>query len=145
MEKEPKCLSQGKNYHKKVQKDWKINAEDTISTEKRIKKPSGKMGRIDVCVNCDEKLTAVVELKNSDWDKMKIEAVKRNVNRQAGQIWDYIDSQLIKGKEVSPGIVFSKSPINYDKLKIIEKLFDEQGISVTWEDESIERSRKERS
>jgi len=144
MGKEPKILSRGKDFHKKVQKDWEINAEGTISTEKQIKKPSGKMGRIDVCVNSDEKLAAVVELKNSDWDKIKIEAVKKNVNRQAGQIWDYIDSQLIKGKEVSPGIVFSKSPINYDKLKIIEKLFSEQGISVTWEDESIER-RKERS
>jgi len=144
MKKEPKILSRGKDFHKKVQKDWEINAEGTISTEKQIKKPSGKMGRIDVCVNSDEKLTAVVELKNSNWDKMTIETVKRNVNRQARQIWHYIDSQLKNGKEVSPGVVFSKSPKNYDRLELIEKLFSEQGISVVWEDESIEE-RKRRS
>ncbi len=144
MKKEPKILSRGKDFHKKIQLNWEINAEGTISTEKQIKKPSGKMGKIDVCVNSDEKLTAVVELKNSDWDKMKIEAVKRNVNCQARQIWDYIDSQLIKGKEVSPGVVFSKSPKNYNRLKLIEKIFNKQGISVIWEDESIEE-RKRRS
>lgn len=86
MGKEPKHLSQGKDFHKKIQKEWKLTAEGIVSTEKQVGKPSEKMGRIDVCVNSDEKLTAVVELKNSNWDKMTIEAVKRNVNRQARQI-----------------------------------------------------------
>ena len=51
--------------------------------------------------------------------------------------WDYIESQLELGKEVSPGVIFPKRPKDPDCLNLIEKLFEEEGISVVWEDESI--------
>lgn len=65
-------------------------------------------------------------------------AVRRNVRRQANQIWDYIDSQIEEGKHVSPGVVFKKRPKDPERLKLVEEMFEEQCIAVSWEDESME-------
>ena len=142
MAKEPKQLKRGKIYHKKLQKDWKHSSEGIVGLEKHIKKPNNGIGRIDIHVEADNKLVAVVELKNSDWDKMAVEAVKINVKRYSKQVWGYIDSQLDDKKDISPGIIFPEKPNSMKKLELIEKLFEEQFISVVWEDESIKERKK---
>lgn len=143
--KEPASLRRGKKFEKDIKENW---PEQKQKYEKSITKPSGKKGRIDVFVDAagadDEDLVAVVEIKASDWDKMTGKAVKRNVNRQINQVWDYIESQLEEGKHVSPGIIFPERPRDPKRMKLIEELFDERGIPVVWEDESIEE-RKGRS
>lgn len=141
---EPERLHRGKEFHKHIQKEWINTAEGDVTSEKPITKPSGRKGRMDIFVRSDETLVAVVEIKNSDWDTMTSTAIPRNVKRQARQILDYIESQLKLGKEVSPGIIFPKRPKNSNRLDLIERLFDEGGIPVVWEDESI-ADRKERS
>ena len=141
---EPKPLRQGKEFHKKIQKEWLNSAEGIVKPEKGIIKPSGRKGRIDIFVKSDEKLVVVVEIKNSDWDIMNPDAVRRNVKRQARQILKYIDSQLQSKKEVSPGIIFPKRPKNNYRMKLIEQLFEEEGIPVVWMDETDEE-RKSRS
>lgn len=141
---EPKLLRirKGKDFHEKVQKVWVEMAR--AKKEKPITKPSKKKGRIDIFVESDETLVAVVEIKASDWDKMTSISVHRNIKRQARQIWDYIESQLLASKDVSPGIIFPKRPKDSARMKLIEQLFEKEGISVVWEDESI-TERKARS
>ena len=145
---EPESLSRGKQYHKKVQNDWHKTAEGKVEHETEIIKPSGRKGRIDIFVDAsdenDKNLSAVIEIKASNWNLMTLEAVKRNIRRQAKQIWDYVESQLEQGKDVSPGVIFPERPEDTERLKMIEKLFEERGIPVVWEDESIEE-RKARS
>ena len=75
---------------------------------------------------------------------MTLPALRRNVKRQAAQVWDYIEAQLEQGKDISPGIIFLKRPKDSNRLKLIEALFEENGISVVWQDESIQE-RKARS
>lgn len=140
---EPKQLRKGKEYHKKIQKEWRDSAEGDVDPEHPILKPSGRKGRIDILVECDDKLVAVVEIKNSNWNTMTYEAIRRNVNRQANQIWNYIESQLDLRKEPSPGIIFPKRPRDLDRMNLIEQLFGEKGISVVWEDEpTVERKKR---
>lgn len=143
-DREPKSLHKGKQFHKKIQREWIDSAEGIVKPEKEIVKPSGQKGRIDIFVKSDEKLVAVAEIKNSNWDIMKPDAVRRNIKRQAHQILNYIDSQLELGKDVSPGIIFPKRPKDNDRMNLIEQLFEEEGISVVWMDESI-AERKARS
>jgi hypothetical protein len=135
---EPKQLRRGKIFHKKIQKDWHKSAEGTIKTEKSIIKPSGRKGRIDVFAQSDNSLVAIAEIKASNWDAMRISVIRRKVRRQATQVWDYIESQLESGIDVSPGIIFPKRPRDTELLKLIERLFEEEGLSVVWDDESIE-------
>jgi hypothetical protein len=139
MTSEPSQLSRGKAFHKKVQDDWVNSAEGKILIEKGITKPAGRKGRIDIFAEDDgDNLVAVAEVKNSDWDKMTDPAVRRNVRRQIKQIWDYIESQLEGEKDVSPGVIFPRRPQSRERMRLIEDMFEEEGIPVVWQDESIE-------
>ena len=94
----------------------------------------------------DDNLVAIIEIKNSDWDRMTLDAVRRNVRRQARQLWKYIESQLEglggdERKEVCPGIVYPRRPTTPGRLKLIENLLEEEGIPVVWDDESIKERR----
>ena len=142
---EPRRLRDGKTFHKRIQAAWKT-AEGHPVNERPCTKPDGRRGRIDVHVDVDDNLVAIVEIKNTDWDRMTPDAVRRNVRRQARQIWRYIESQLEglgsdERKEVCPGIVFPRRPTTPGRLELIEKLFEEEGIPVVWDDEPIEERR----
>lgn len=132
---EPKRLREGKAFHKKVQAEWEAYAEGEVQIEKTVKK-NDRAGRLDVFVSdADGEIRAIVEIKNSNWDKMAPQAVRRNVRRQARQIWRYIELQpTLDG--ICPGVVFPKRPSDPQRLELIEHLFEEEGIPVVWEDES---------
>lgn len=128
-----------------MQADWLKTAEGKILVEKGITKSTGRKGRIDIFVSdSGDNLVAVAEVKDSDWDKMTDSAVRRNVRRQIRQVWNYIESQLKTKKDVSPGIIFPKQPKDKERMKLIESMFEEEGIPVVWQDETIEE-RKARS
>lgn len=151
----PERLRRGKAFHKKIQKDWEKTAEGHVSVEETVSKSAGRdsgkgrMGRIDLHVD-DSDVAAVVEIKHSDWDRMTMAALRRNVRRQIRQIWQYIESQLhptdptIRPKDVSPGVVFPKRPRSKQRMRLIEMMFEEEGIPVVWDDESVVE-RKERT
>ena len=138
---EPERLRRGRAVHRKIQDEWEDTAEGDVWPEKPITKPSGRSGRIDVHVQADEGLVAVVEVKSSDWDAMTPKAVRRNAKRYARQLWDYIEAEIEDGFQVSPGIVFPTQPKTEGRLVEVERLFDEEGIPVVWEDETIEERR----
>ncbi len=143
--KEPKRLRRGKEFHKKIQADWINTAEGQVLIEKAVNKQTGRKGRIDIFVSDTvDKMVALAEVKDSDWNKMTDSAVRRNVKRQIKQIWDYIDSQLVRQKDVSPGVIFPERPKDKTRMRLIEDMFEEEGIPVVWQDETIEE-RKARS
>jgi hypothetical protein len=139
---EPERLVRGKQFHKNLQREWEKGFNraqgEKVTHEEKITKPSGRKGRIDIFVNADDNLMAIVEIKSTDWDKMTLEAVRRNFKRQANQIWHHIESQLEQDKDVSPGIIFPERPKNPVRLRLVEALFGERGIPVVWQDESKE-------
>lgn len=112
--------------------------------EKNVKRLKGRRGRVDIFVSSDsdEKHVAVVEIKASDWDRMKPKAVRRNALRQIRRIWSYIDGQVdLNRKDVSPGVIFPQRPSDPQRLQQIEDLFSEWAIQVVWHDESMEELR----
>ena len=76
-------------------------------------------------------------------DRLSLYAVRPNAKRYARQVWDSIEPEIEDTFQVSPGIVFTTSPKTDDRLAEIERLFEEEGISVVWEDEPIEERRHE--
>ena len=113
-------LKRGREIHSKIQSEWEKNAEGIKKIEKPCIKLSGRQGRMDIHVQDEDekKLVACVEIKASDWDAMTDKAVIRNVRRQIQQVWDYIESELDRGKEVSPGIIFPKRTKNKKRMPI---------------------------
>jgi len=117
-------------------------------SERHVIKPSGRRGRVDVFVSDDDPKgsVAIVEIKATDWDRIKDCNIRRNVRRQINQIWSYIESQIIKGqyvpggegKDVCPGVIFPRRPKDKERMNRIEAMFIEEGISVVWHDVTME-------
>ena len=133
--KEPRRLSKGKEFHLWLQENWHKTAQGKVETERPVTKPSGRRGRIDIIVDADQETKAVIEAKHSDWDAMAEKNVKRNVRRQAKQLWDYILSQPNEGAGVSPGIIFARKPTDRKRLKLVESLFDAEDVPIYWQED----------
>lgn len=138
----PQRLRRGQRLHLRLQAHWERTAAGHVTREAAVTKPDGRRGRIDIHVESDGPLVAVVEVKASEWNRMPIAAVRRNVARHARQVWKYIESQLAAGREVSPGIVYPLTPRSRQKRDLIEALLETQGIAVVWDDESISARRR---
>lgn len=138
--KEPRRLKSGKRFHKRVQNEWLDTAEGKICPEHGIRQTDGRKGRLDILVeDLGDNLVSVVEIKNTNWDRIRAENIRRNAKRQARQIWRYIDSQMeLYGKEVCAGVIFPKLPKKPDRVRLIEDLFHDEQIQVVWQSETIE-------
>jgi hypothetical protein len=143
MTQEPSILKKGKQFHKQVQEEWSKTAAGHVKIEEGVSKSDKRKGRADIFVDeIGDDLVSIVEIKNTDWDKIKPENIRRNVKRQARQIWDYIEFQTdSKGRSVSPGIIFPKIPKDPEKMKLIESILEGECVQVVWENESIEAVR----
>lgn len=114
---EPNHLSAGKQFHKELQADWKQWPHDgTIHEEHSVTKPSLRKGRIDIRVEVDGSFVSVVELKNTNWDKLKHTSVRPTIRRYIRQMWDYIESQLDREVDISPDVVARKIPDDPDRI-----------------------------
>ena len=144
MTQEPSILKNGKQFHNLVQEEWSKTAAGHVKTEKGVEKSNKRKGRADIFVDeIGDDLVSIVEIKNTDWDKIKPENIRRNVKRQARQLWEYIEFQTdSEGKSVSPGIIYPKTPKDPEKLKLIESILEGECIQVVWENESIEAVRQ---
>lgn len=86
---------------------------------------------------------SVIEIKATDWDCMAEGNIARNVRRQIRQLWSYIDAELeIYGMQVCPGIIFPALPSDSRRLAMIESMFNDEGIQVVWQNETIEEMKK---
>jgi hypothetical protein len=141
---EPSNLKKGKQFHELVQKEWCRTAAGHVKTEKSVSKSDRRRGRADIFVDeIGDDLVSIVEIKNTDWDEIKPENIRRNVKRHARQLWEYIEFQTdSEARSVSPGIIYPKIPTDHEKLKLIEAILEGECIQVVWENESIEAVRR---
>jgi len=137
---EPVQLRRGKRFHKLIQREWLKTAKDGYPRPERfIKKISGNYGRVDILVEqLGKEMVSVVEVKATDWERIKPQNLQRNLRRQIKQVWKYVDSQLdVYGFRVCPGIIFPKLPKDPKRLNIIEAAFNSGGIQVIWHNEFV--------
>lgn len=98
----------------------------------------GRRGRIDIkLVDEDEGHTIVVEIKATNWDKMKPYRVRPNALRHVRQLWRYIEAELEEG-DVLPAIIYPRTPKTPGRKDEIEEILQEMGIQVVWRDEQDE-------
>ena len=126
-------VGRGRDFEKWERSHWKegINAEAKNEAQTTWK---GKGGRTDIQLSLEEGQVVIVELKATNWDKMKENRVRANANRHANQIWRYINAQL-DYSEVIPSIVYPAPPKTPGRLEVIETILNERGIQVVWRDE----------
>jgi hypothetical protein len=145
---EPEILRNGKAFHKKVQDDWeqtakggKISKEHTINLSQFSKTSKcEKVGRLDLLVNELGDFVSVVEIKSTDWDKVKEENRKKLISSHRRQVWKYIEEYLdVEKVEVCPGIIYPHSPSAPGLKEMIENHLNEYGLQVVWYDDARQK------
>jgi hypothetical protein len=133
---EPPRLVEGKGFHAELQDNFIRTSEGTVTRERPIRTPSGRLGRIDIHIVAGDDLDAVVEFKRSNWDAMAPHRIGPNIRRYIRQVWRYIEAVMEEGKDVSPGIVFANKPKDPDLKRRIEKAFEDDCITIIWDDDT---------
>jgi hypothetical protein len=96
---------------------------------------NGKRGRVDTMLfDKDERHTIVVEIKASNWDKMKPHRVRPNALRHVRQLWRNIKAELKEGA-ILPTVIYPGTPKTPGRKNQIEEILHEMGIQVVWRDE----------
>ena len=143
MSREPEQLRRGKQFHRQIQQEWVEEAAGTIVPERTVRLIGGRRGRIDILVDeLGENLIAIIEVKATDWDQIKPENIRKNINRHIRQIWRYANAQVeMNDRIVSAGVIYPHMPQDPALVSLIESMCENDGIQVVWHDETIEEVR----
>jgi hypothetical protein len=136
---EPEQLRRGKEFHRRVQADWEKTAEGGVvhpehfvelpllpQTAKRVRK-----GRLDLFVGEMGDFVSVVEIKSTDWDRIKPKNIGRLLTSHRRQVWKYVE-EFVDNRhiDVCAGIIYPRTPNSDGLRKRVEDYMIEYGIPV---------------
>jgi hypothetical protein len=127
-------MSKGRRFEKWEKEYWPNGVEELPEFEAPANW-KGKRGRVDIKIDIPKNnLVVVIEVKASDWDKMKPHRVRPNALRHVNQIWRYIEAYL-PTREVAPALVYPSTPKTPGRKEEVESILDEYSIAAIWRDE----------
>ena len=129
-----KRVRRGRKFEERERSYWKGGVNDDAEFEAATKW-KGKRGRVDIRLRMEEDgQIVIVEIKATDWDRMKNHRIRPNALRHANQIWRYIEAHL-DPSDVVPAIVYPSPPKIPGRKEQVETLLEERGIQVVWREE----------
>ncbi len=141
---EPKVLKQGKLFHRKIQNEWLRSIVDghpaieySISLHTSPTYPQRvRRGRLDIFINELGPYVSIVELKSTNWDRIKNANISNLLSSHRRQIWKYINEYIdFKKIDVCAGIIYPKKPLMKTKRMTVETSMNDYGIQVVWQDQ----------
>jgi len=139
---EPEPLRRGKRFQKIVQADFgKDPGDGSVRCEAPIellltKAARKKWGRADILISEAGDIVAVLEIKATDWDRIKPKNIKKNLWRHQHQLYSYVERTLeIENKGLSAYIIYPTRPTSAALCKLIEDYLEGYGILPHWYDE----------
>lgn len=129
----PAVLRRGRAFEQREKSGWtKLDegeAQFEATTEWR-----GRRGRIDIRIPF-EGWSTHVELKATDWERMKPHRVRPNLRRHLRQVFRYVDAEVAAGRDVCPGIIYARAPCATARRREVETFFRENGVQLVWRQE----------
>jgi hypothetical protein len=137
---EPAQLSRGKRFQKIVQADFVGNTKDgTAQAEatvdlRQLTKVRQATGRADILIAEDgDDFVTILEIKATDWDRIKPKNIKRNLWSHQRQIFMYIDKYVdIENLNVCPGIIYPYPPTTPGLRELVESYLESYGAPADW-------------
>ncbi len=138
---EPEILRRGKAFHRRVQNNWKKTARNgTVCREHRIEFTQGssltrhsRAGRLDLFIDELGDFVSVVEIKSTDWDRVKQRNIRKLLGEHRRQVWRYIYGHLyLQHLDICSGIIYPHPPTTPGLKEKIEDYFNEYGLQVVW-------------
>lgn len=127
---EPIQLKRGKIFQKMVQNDYSLNSKDggvgieaVVTYNEGIKRMKGNYGRMDIIIDdSDKDYVMIMEIKATDWDRIKPKNIMRNLYRHGRQLHKYIDKFLETTKfNVGLAVVYPGPPLKEGLREYIEE------------------------
>jgi len=143
-ETEPSNLKRGKAFHKKVQSDWTKTIRDgklTLEQVIPLCKHKGpfvihRKGRLDLFVDELGRLVSVIEIKSTNWNRVKPKNVGKLLSWHRTQLWKNVSTYLeSEPTDVCPGLIYPFAPRDEGLKKRIEEYLNGYGIQVVWYEE----------
>jgi len=129
---EPDQLLRGKLFQNQVRVAWEEPGEPLYRFEQDVTHKL-KRGRADIVIYGNGRFCAVLEIKATDWDRIKVGNVNKNLWRHQNQLLRYIDKFLESDKlNVCPGIVYPRPPRKKGLRQHIECYLEDRGIPAYW-------------
>ena len=129
---EPERFSRGKKFQKLVQADFERNTKDGIARReqriifKMLEKIRQKSGRMDILIAELDDFVTILEIKATDWDRIKPKNIKKNLYRHQKQLFGYVEKYIeIDKMDVCLGIIYPEPPRNKGLREFIEKHLEE--------------------
>jgi DNA-binding sugar fermentation-stimulating protein len=132
-------LAKGRAFHDAVQSAFLTGLANATGFRERCwRLTAGGRGRVDLAVVTDdrEKMLIIIEIKGTDWDKIRPDRVKRNVQRHIRQLLAYLDTaigELEAGQweGIAGALLYPSRPASAESVACIEAAAAEQAIMVT--------------
>lgn len=136
---EPKQFIRGKKFQKIVQKDFEINSQDGLVKSEAVIKFEGlqkakkKSGRADILITELGDFVTILEIKATEWDKIKPQNIKKNLWSHANQLLRYVEKYIVVDKvDVCLGIIYPHPPQKHGLRKVIESYLEHYGTPAYW-------------
>lgn len=132
---EPGILLLGKKFEIEEKKEWESPEGAKVTFEQALELASGRGGRIDIFLDEDGGYVSILEVKSTNWDRIKPYRRRPNLLRHARQVLRYVVPFIEQGIDVCPGVVYPKAPKEKAVLKCIEDTLNDLGLQVVWADQ----------
>jgi hypothetical protein len=148
---EPECLRCGKEFHRRVQRDWSGTVHDAaVHVEKTISFPHAaassttkrlRHGRLDIFIDLLADFVTVVEIKATSWDAVLERNRLKLLAAHCRQIFRYVDKYLDHDNvSVCAGVIYPVSPSTAGLKDFVEKYLNDNALQVVWYDDKQEVS-----
>lgn len=112
--------------------------------ERMIRLAHGRTGRIDLLVVTTgaARMAVVVEVKNTDWDRLPVHRVRPNVHAHVRQLQNYLDTVIDAigapdGWDSAAGVLlYPRRPVSRYPMDTITQIVDKLALIVVWHDET---------
>lgn len=137
---ESEQLVRGKRFQALVQDDFRRNTRDgTALREARVsfegmENARKRSGRMDILITELGEFVTILEIKATNWDRIKPANVRRNLWRHQRQLLAYVDKYLKVDKlDVCLGIIYPHPPGKAGLRDFVEKHLEEDyGVPAYW-------------
>lgn len=138
-------LAAGQAFHRTVQSAFLSGlAGGSGFAERRWRLVAGSRGRVDLAVEVDgsEQMLVIIEIKGTDWDKIRAARVMRNLRRHLRQLQAYLDTAVEEMEAgqwpggIAEALLYPARPASAQTQEAIEAVAGEQAVMVTWYEEA---------
>ncbi len=139
---EPEALRRGREFHRRIQSDWAGEVEGvTVRLEHGVRlgiqsatSKHQRRGRIDIFIDKTDDFVTVVEIKSTDWDRVR--NLQKLMSSHRRQVLRYVDKYLDHDHvSVCAGVIYPKSPTTHGLKAWVETYMNNHALQVVWYDD----------